>query len=366
MRDLAGGWHEVDLVPGMTGADVKEAVAAVVRLVLGTFGLVNAKGNGTGFHAGLVGDWDVVLLPGQAPPAAAGAASAGAKNAGGEPLLSFECLLEKGGLRSSDIEKPAVIRARIKYGNLVTQSLMERNPDIAVEAYELGKRLPSTATVQELRVAGYLVNGLLHEGSELAICFKEDRVHLLKGLRDDELARARSFLAALNGESVPHVTSFDLVESVGGKHLMIMPKFSTSLEPLTFLSAAGVRLMWAQLQAALNRLHELGFAHADVKPGNICISEDANSYYLIDLGSISRFGEPTSSTAAYVPRDMKRGRSSAALDWWMLAMTLAEKACGHDALEIGGARHHTKEELRVHLAAHLDPEVWGQLCIKLQ
>ena len=310
-----------------------------------------------------------VLLPGQALSVggAAGASSAGANYAGGEPPLTFERLLERGGLRRSEIEKPAVIRARIKYGNLVAQSVMEHRPDIAVEAYELGKRLPSTATVWELQVAGYKVNGLLHEGSELAICYKGDRVHLLKGLRDDEAARARSFLAALDGGSVPHVTTFDLVESEGGKHLMIMPKFSTALEPLPFLSAAGVKLMWAQLQEALSRLHALGFAHADVKPGNVCISEDANTFYLIDLGSISRFGEPTSSTAAYVPRDMKRGKSSAALDWWMLAVTLAEKACGPEhALEVGGARHHTKEELRGHLAAHLDPEVWGTLRVKLE
>ena len=71
VRDLTGGWHEVHLVPEITGADVEKAVAVVVRLALGTFGLVNAKGNGTVFHAGLVGDWDVVPLPGQAPPAAA-------------------------------------------------------------------------------------------------------------------------------------------------------------------------------------------------------------------------------------------------------------------------------------------------------
>jgi hypothetical protein len=69
VRYGAGRWHRVRLAPEMTGADIKDAVAAVVRLAPGTFGLVNAEGDGTGFHAGLVGDWDVVPLPGQAPPA---------------------------------------------------------------------------------------------------------------------------------------------------------------------------------------------------------------------------------------------------------------------------------------------------------
>ena len=270
-------------------------------------------------------------------------------------------------MRRSAIEAPAAFRARLKYGHLVALSIMERRPDIAVEAYELGKKLPSTATLRELQVAGYKVNGLMHEGSELTICFKNDRVHLLKGLRGDEAARARSFLAALGGRSVPHVTPFELVESAGGKHLMIMPKFATALKPLPYLSPAGVGKMWAQLQEALERLHALGFAHADVKPGNIYISEDADSYYLVDLGSIARFGDSTSSTAAYVPRDMKRGRSSAALDWWMLAATLAEKACGPEhALEVGGARHHSAGELQEHLAAHLDLAVWAELQPRLQ
>ena len=53
---------------------------------------------------------------------------------------------------------------------------------------------------------------------------------------------------------MPHVTPFELVESAGGKHLMIMPKFATALEPLPYLSPAGVMKMWAQLQEALERL----------------------------------------------------------------------------------------------------------------
>ena len=166
---------------------------------------------------------------------------------------------------------------------------------------------------------------------------------------------------------MPHVTPFELVESVSGKHVMIMPKFATALEPLPYLSPAGVGMMWAQLQEALERLHALGFAHMDVKPGNICLSEDSDSFYLIDLGSIAPFGVKTSSTAAYVPVDMKSGYSSAALDWWMLAATLAEKACGPvHALVVGGAHQHSADELRAHLAKHLDPAVWAELQPRLQ
>ena len=65
VRDLDGGWHPVDLVPGISEAGVEKAIAAVVRLAPGTFGLVNVAGGGAAFHAGLAGDWEAVLLPAQ-------------------------------------------------------------------------------------------------------------------------------------------------------------------------------------------------------------------------------------------------------------------------------------------------------------
>ena len=41
VRDLAGEWHTVDLAPDASEAGAREAIAAVVRLALGTFGLTN-------------------------------------------------------------------------------------------------------------------------------------------------------------------------------------------------------------------------------------------------------------------------------------------------------------------------------------
>jgi len=43
-------------------------VAGAVGLAVGSFFIRDAEGV-SGFHAGLVGDWEAVLLPGQAPPA---------------------------------------------------------------------------------------------------------------------------------------------------------------------------------------------------------------------------------------------------------------------------------------------------------
>jgi len=62
VRDLAGAWHDVELVPTTSEAGVEMAVAGVVGLALGSFGLANDRGSRSAFHAGLVGDWRVVRL----------------------------------------------------------------------------------------------------------------------------------------------------------------------------------------------------------------------------------------------------------------------------------------------------------------
>ena len=78
VRYGVGGFTPIDLAPTMTEAGIKEAVAGIVRLAVGTFSIQSAAGDrrGSGFHAGLEGDWDVVLLP--VAPAGAGAQCGGA------------------------------------------------------------------------------------------------------------------------------------------------------------------------------------------------------------------------------------------------------------------------------------------------
>jgi len=75
-------------------------------------------------------------------------------------------------------------------------------------------------------------------------------VHLLKGLREDEAAGARIVHDTFAGAPVPHVTRYELVDTPAGKHFMIMPKFTTSLEPLPYLDPDGVAALWAQMEEA--------------------------------------------------------------------------------------------------------------------
>ena len=65
VRDLAGVPHTVLLVPGASERTVKEAIAAVVGLAVGAFGLVNDDGESTVPHSALTGDWTAVPLVGK-------------------------------------------------------------------------------------------------------------------------------------------------------------------------------------------------------------------------------------------------------------------------------------------------------------
>jgi len=63
VRFGAGAWLPVLLAPGATEQGVKEAVALRLGLPAGSFGIQNAAGVPSVFHARLVGDWDAALLP---------------------------------------------------------------------------------------------------------------------------------------------------------------------------------------------------------------------------------------------------------------------------------------------------------------
>ena len=69
VRYGTGPFQRVRLAPGMSEAGIDRTVAGAVGLAVGTFTIRNlASGATSPCHAGLVGDWEAVLLPGQAPP----------------------------------------------------------------------------------------------------------------------------------------------------------------------------------------------------------------------------------------------------------------------------------------------------------
>jgi hypothetical protein len=90
---------------------------------------------------------------------------------------------------------------------------------------------------------------------------------------------------------------------------------------------------------------------------------------LLNLGSIATFGERTASTPAYAPHEMprhvQRERSSAALDWCMLGMTMGEKCCGNAAITVGArSQSMIHSDLLAHLRVHLLGTLWEAYSLK--
>lgn len=77
IRVTGGPYKLVELVPGLSSLDVKEAVALAVSLPVGSFGIKSdADGRVATFHSGLTGNWTAVALPAlAAAPSALGECS---------------------------------------------------------------------------------------------------------------------------------------------------------------------------------------------------------------------------------------------------------------------------------------------------
>ena len=273
-----------------------------------------------------------------------------------------------------DIDEGVIRRMELKYAAAVTLALQTQNATLAMDSYYQAKQLPATTTVQQLTIKGYRVNGPLFEGSPIVICYKGTKSFLIKYLDRYENRRRADLERALGGETHPNIVSYEIftksdgdTSSLDKKTYMIMPRFMTTLEPLPQLDDTDVRKLWEDIDKALTFLHNHGFAFMDVKPSNICIDERGN-YVLIDLGSVTPFSTTSSCTQAYLPSDMQSTNSvvgSAAVDWWMLAMTVAEKV-GPDASPDQGPKRRTKEQVLTYLGIHVSSSLLTDIETKLR
>lgn len=253
------------------------------------------------------------------------------------------------------------------------------NRQLAADTFALAQSLPSASTEMRIKADGYHINGQLSQGSGLVMCYKDCSPFVLKPLSKREAHRVQSLTAAAGGRvHHPGVVPFELLwENVKKqKFYMIMPQLPATLELMPPLSEARASELWANMRAALQYLHELGYAHCDVKPANICArvlqplcdacASVSSRFVLIDLASAQRFGEATPSTPPYIPHDFvgggRQARSSAELDWWMLGMTLAEKCCGKEGFCVGSGRtSSSRRALLRHLEVHLPPALWEDI-----
>ena len=278
---------------------------------------------------------------------------------------SLEELLVASGMRREDVRREVVRRAYTRYGGVVAGALAGAGrPEAAADVYALAASLPSLTTEADFRLAGLHVNGLLFEGGALVRCFRERDEFVLKPLDARENSRALALheaMTAARAPSIPGLATFEL-HPRGDKLFMLMPRYGASLERLPALSGESARVLWESIAGALRGLHVLGFAHMDVKSANICTA-GAQGFVLVDLGSVARFGDATSTTAPYVAADFPGAmrRSSALADWWQLAMTLAEKACGGHCLDVGARAPPSMAALAARLRENLPAALWREI-----
>jgi serine/threonine protein kinase len=257
-----------------------------------------------------------------------------------------------------------ILRAFQRFSARINAVVIDRSVEGAREVYKDAALLPSLSTTLRLSESGYQLDGPLFEGSELTYCFRGIDVLVMKNLDTKEAARAHALLDAVDApDAAPvskHVVHFELKEE-GRNCFMLMPKLDATLEQVTHLSEEDSLVLWEHVSDGLRWLHARGFSHADVKPANVGLRDRV--FQLIDLGSVCMFDQPTSCTDAYVPCGFFGGRpprGSAALDWWMLGMTLAEKCCRPGECITVGERSSSlpQAELRKHLKDHLPTALW--------
>lgn len=285
---------------------------------------------------------------------------------------------------------PAVVRQmHRRYPAHVSAAIAANSADAAREVYLMAEALPATQTTLALEERGWCLSGALYEANDLIVCYKGIAVHVLKCLSSCEAVRIKHLLKLCGGsrDSPVHKNIVQLLEfpshlaaaaatdtpegtSQRHKHYMVMPKLPSTLAPIPRLADEHVIQLWDDISGALQFLHDHGLACMDVKPSNICVTDGPKKdFVLIDLGSVSAFGQRAPTTYAFMPCDVdaQNPKASADHDWWMLGMTLAEKGCWESGLEMGSSGTNvSKIRLIEHLSKHLTPRVLQLWKAKLQ
>lgn len=242
----------------------------------------------------------------------------------------------------TEINDNVVARMMQRYSVEVSMALFTNDSGTMKSLYERAVALPNATTAAEMLAegTGFVLDGVLFNGNDsLNVCFKEGVPHVLKVCTPTEYDRAIEWKKACVGmEPCPHIIGIETFcrrKDSGSKLFIFMPLHPITLEALPVMSATVLLRFYMQMSAALVFIHDAGFAHMDFKPANILITSGGD-FILADLGSIVRFGEKSQSTSVYLPREMcgkgaARPIASASVDWWMMAVTVCEKACGYRA-----------------------------------
>ncbi|HSI61572.1 MAG TPA: protein kinase [Candidatus Saccharimonadia bacterium] len=129
------------------------------------------------------------------------------------------------------------------------------------------------------------------------------------------------------------------------------------------LSVDQFKILGRQMLLALDALHQTGFAHGDLKPGNILWDAKQNEARLIDLGWSRRhyhLGQGI-ATRSYCPPEMLLGlKMTPAVDLWSLGCTLFEVLTGEELFDPHAACESKYKEFTSSYSAESVPEAEGE------
>lgn len=167
------------------------------------------------------------------------------------------------------------------------------------------------------------------------------RMVLKRVVNSAEIDRMNLFMTARKqfvGDPNSFVTEMDLVACTCQSLVVVMPMFPSTLAARPLFRAtdgSSINNVLENVLSGLNYLHSNGFAHFDVKPENIALTEHGRCV-LIDLGSASPLSTKDkwsfcfATIHFYVPFDLVKKELAyevrPAHDFWMLAKTILSKS----------------------------------------
>mmetsp|Transcript_9179 Transcript_9179/g.9708 ORF Transcript_9179/g.9708 Transcript_9179/m.9708 type:complete len:270 (+) Transcript_9179:83-892(+) len=227
---------------------------------------------------------------------------------------------------------PKIVQLMIEhYAVQANLWLSENNVQQLRELYIKASTYPRTSTKKSMAADGFYLDGPYQSFQNIYLGFDHTVPVLLKIVtNEEEIARIQLLYATFQNRVIhPSIASFKIYGTPSTNRLMIqMTTYPATLQSLYLSTMEMNSLFLDQMIDALQYLHELNFAHMDIKPTNIAI-DYSGRFILIDLGSTCEIDNMTESTPMFVPTGIKdfHGlyKSSANTDFWMLATTLYSK-----------------------------------------
>ena len=310
VRFAGGAYQVVGLAPGQSEVGVERAIAGAVGLTPGTFFIRNAE-RVQGLHAGLVGDWDVMLLPGQ-PGAISGGGTGSFDGASG---ARFEAFLHDAGIRP----KPEVLQ-RLQFLR-DTAILSANSPSQAKQWYEWARDQPHSPTRGRFRSAtGYMLNGPSSFDANILLAYDPfGDAFMFKVMPSAECGEVVAACAVYGGPNLVPCELRSAKRENGSDFCgLLMPKYERSLATVPdIVLAEEIILERARaLLSAVRHMHDVGYVHMDIKEANVFVGS-GGSWWLGDFGSAVGEGEAIISTT--------RGSHPELEDWHLLFSLPAQR-----------------------------------------